>query len=110
MLTLLMVPDTTVHVTSGILPRKSLSLLREWIDEPLKRIMPSLRIGPVLVDPNTIRMPKPVHLGEEQLWTRRDSATTWRDDPIVAATQEAIFPKGSAVAQEGYIRVRKEEE
>lgn len=105
-LTLLMVPDASVHVTSGILPRKSLSLLREWLDEPLKRILPSLRVGPVLVDPDTIRMPKPVYLGTDQLWTRRDSATSWRDDPIVAATQEAILPKGSAEAQEGYIRVR----
>lgn len=109
MLTLLMVPDAAVHITSGIVPRKSLSLLREWIDDPLERILPSLRVGPVLVDPETIRMPKPVHLGDEQVWTRRDGATSWRDDPIVAATQEAIFPKGSAVAQEGYIRVRKED-
>ena len=109
-LTLLMVPDASVHVTSGILPRKSLSLVREWIDEPLARILPSLRVGPVLVDPETIRMPKPVHLGEEQMWSRRASETTWRHDPIVAATQEALFPKGSAVAQEGYIRIRGKDE
>ncbi|HEX5936596.1 MAG TPA: hypothetical protein VFZ75_02730 [Actinomycetota bacterium] len=97
-------------MTSGILPRKSLSLLREWIEEPLSRILPSLRVEPVLVDPETIRMPKPVHLGEEQVWSRRGSETTWRHDLIVPATHEALSPKGSAVAQEGYIRIRGEDE
>lgn len=108
-LTLLMVPDASVHATSGILPRKSLTLLRDWIEAPLARVLPSLRVGPVLVDPETIRMPKPVHLGEEQVWSRRETETTWRHDPIVAATQEALFPKGSAVAQEGYIRIKGED-
>jgi hypothetical protein len=104
--TLLMDPGAKVHVSSGIVPRKAIALARDWIADALERIAPSLRIGPVLVDPATVRMPQPIGLPDEQLWTRRDTPVTWRDDPIVAATQEALLPDVPATAQEGYIRVQ----
>jgi hypothetical protein len=106
MLTLLMDPGTRVHATSGILPRKSISLPRGFVEAALQRIAPSFRFGPVLVDPTVIRMPKPSVLPTEQVWTRRDTPTSWRDDPIEAATQFAYLPETSTEAQEGYIRVR----
>ncbi len=109
-LTLLMNPGSKVHVTAGILPRKSIALSRDFIAEALDRIAPSLRMGPVLVDPKTIRMPRPSALPKDQVWTRRKDPISWRDDPIISATQEALLPDTSPVAQEGYIRVRIEEE
>lgn len=108
MLTLLMDPGTRVHATSGILPRKSISLPRGFAEEALARIAPSFRFGPALVDPSVIRMPKPSVLPTEQVWTRRDTPISWRDDPIEAATQFAYLPETSAEAQEGYIRVKLE--
>lgn len=108
MLTLLLDPGTRVHATSGILPRKSISLPRGFVDKALSRIAPSFRFGPALVDPTVIRMPKPSVLPTEQVWTRRDTPISWRDDPIEAATQFAYLPETSAEAQEGYIRVRME--
>lgn len=108
MLTLLLDPGTRVHATSGILPRKSISLPRGFVDKALSRIAPSFRFGPALVDPTVIRMPKPSVLPTEQVWTRRDTPISWRDDPIEAATQFAYLPETSADAQEGYIRVRLE--
>ena len=104
-LTLLMDPGVAVHATSGILPRKSIKLPRVFTESSLARISPSFRFGPVLVDPNTVRMPKPKGLPEDQLWTRRDTPVSWRDDPITAATQDALLPDESPVAEEGYIRV-----
>jgi hypothetical protein len=108
--TLLMDPGLSVHVTSGILPRKEITLLRDWVAEPLRVLAPSFRIGPVLVDPTTIRMPRLGGMPGEQVWTHRDSATTWRDDPIEAATQEARLPDGAHVTQEGWIRLVYEQE
>jgi hypothetical protein len=105
MLTLLLDPGGKVHATSGILPRKELALARDWIAKPLSVLRPSFRIGPVLVDPQTIRMPRVSGLAKEQVWTRRDTPTSWRDDPIAAADQQARLPDRRAVAQEGYIRV-----
>ena len=105
-MTLLVVPGGAIHLTSGINPRKDISLLRSWISGPLGRIAPSFRVGPVLVDPETIRMPRVSSFDPEQVFTRRTGPETWRDDPIVAASQQALLPEAPAEAQEGYLRVR----
>lgn len=109
-LTLLMDPGGRVHVTAGVVPRKEITLMRDWTTHALNRIAPSFRAGPVLVDPVRVSLPKAIGLAPDQLWTRRDSPTTWRDDPILAATGEAELPDRSPVAQEGYLRARPPED
>jgi hypothetical protein len=104
-LTLLMYPSGRVHLTSGILPRKYLQLARDWVAPGVAVISPSVRVGPVLVDPDRIRLPKVSSFPKDQLWTRRDTPNSWKDDPILSATQEALFPTMPANAQEGYIRI-----
>ena len=104
-LTLLMHPAGAVNLTSGLLPRKSLRLARDWVAPGLVAMSPSVRVGPVLVDPKNVRMPKVAALGQDQTFSRRDTPSTWKDDPILAATQAALLPDDPAVAQEGWIRV-----
>lgn len=104
-LTLLMLPAGKVHLTSGILPRKSLSLADDWVTPGLRRLVPSLRVGPVLVDPAEIRMPKVAALGEDQSFIRRTGPLTWKEDPIISATSAAMLPRMPHEAQEGWIRV-----
>lgn len=104
-LTLLMHPSARIHATSGILPRKSLELLRDWVAPGLGRIAPSARVGPVIIDPDKVRLPKIAAFGADQIWTRRDSPITWRDDPILSATQAALLPDGRVTVEEGYIRI-----
>lgn len=104
-LTLLMHPGGKVHLTSGILPRKSLQLVREWTHTGLSVIAPSARIGPVLIEPGEVRLPKISSFPKDQIWTRRNTPVTWRDDPILSATQTALLPDMPAEVQEGYIRV-----
>ena len=104
-LTLLMLPIGRVHLTSGVLPRKQLALSDAWFTPGLRRLVPSVRVGPVLVDPAEIRLPLVNLLGDSQTFTRRTGPLTWRDDPIVAATQTAYLPRLPHEAQEGWIRV-----
>jgi len=104
-LTLLMHPASRVHLTSGILPRKALALARDWVQPGLSVIAPSVRVGPVLIDPGEVRLPKISVFPKDQLWTRRTAPDTWRDDPILAATQTALLPELPHEVQEGYIRV-----
>lgn len=104
-LTVLMLPAGKMHLTSGILPRKALQLADVWVTPGLERIAPSVRIGPVLVDPAEIRLPNVSSLPKGQVFTRRTGPLTWRDDPILASTTSAYLPKMPHEVQEGWIRV-----
>jgi hypothetical protein len=104
-LTLLMHPAGRVNLTSGLLPRKALALQRDWVAPGLAVMAPSARIGPVLVDPATIALPLVSSFGKDQVFTRRDTPLTWKDDPILAATQTALLPDLPHEVQEGYIRI-----
>ena len=106
-LTLLLSPGGKVHATSGALPRKSLALARDWFHDALVRISPSFRVGPLLADPDAVRLPMVTGLGDRQEYTRRDTPLTWRDDPIVAATQTAYLPDLPSSLSEGWIRVEQ---
>jgi hypothetical protein len=109
-ITLLMLPAGKVNLTSGVLPRKSMALNDAWINRGLKRVIPSVRVGPVLVDPEEIRLPKVNLLGDKQQFTRRNGPLTWRDDPIVSASQSALLPRMPHEFQEGWIRIIEEDE
>ena len=76
-----------------------------WVTPGLERIAPSVRIGPVLVDPAEIRLPNVSSLPKGQVFTRRTGPLTWRDDPILASTTSAYRPKMPHEVQEGWIRV-----
>ena len=104
-LTLLMNPAGRVHLTSGVLPRKALQLARDWVAPGLSVMAPSARIGPVLIDPAKVRLPKVSAFPTDQMFTRRDTPSTWKDDPILAATQTALLPDLPHEVQEGYIRI-----
>jgi hypothetical protein len=104
-LTLLMLPAGRVHLTSGILPRKQLALADDWVAAGLRRMVPSVRVGPVLVDPGEIRLPLVTPIGDRQMFSRRTGPLNWQDDAIVAATQSAYLPRLPHEAQEGWVRV-----
>jgi hypothetical protein len=62
-------------------------------------------VGPLLTDADKVRLPKVASFPADQLFTRRDSPGTWKDDPILAATQTAYLPDQASEVQEGWIRV-----
>ena len=59
----------------------------------------------MLIDSDKVRLPLISSFGDDQIWTRRDTTFTWKDDPILAATQTALLPEDPATVQEGYIRI-----
>ncbi len=105
LITLLMLPGSALTVTAGVVPRQALRLSRAWFASGLERLSPSVRVGPVLVDPGEVRLPSVSALGERQLFTSREGPLSWRDDAILAATQAALLPDRTSVLREGWIRV-----
>ena len=101
-LTVLMVPGGAAHATTGVLPRVRVQLARDWVADALQQLTPSFRIGPVLVDPATVRLPKITALPKDQVFTARTDETTWHDDVIAAATQDALLPDNPPLFREGY--------
>jgi hypothetical protein len=108
--TLLMSPGAAVHVTSGVTPRTSTRLQRSWFAGGLDRLIPSIRGGPLLVDPGDVRLPLVAALGEQQTLTTREGPTGWRDDAILAASSSAVLPDRASVLREGWIRVTPRED
>lgn len=104
-LTLLMHPGGKVHITSGIVPRTSVALSRDWVHPGLSVLAPSVRVGPLLIDADKVRLPKVSAFPADQLFTRRDSPGSWKDDPILSATQSAYLPDQASTIQEGWIRI-----
>ena len=105
-LTLLMNPQSAIHVTSGILPQKEIVLLREHWQDAVAKIAPSFKVGPVLVDPNSVRMPiddmKPNLIWK---WTHRETPSEWVEGPIKRSDSKAGLPHGKMTAYEGWIKL-----
>ena len=78
---------------------------REWIAAAMATLSPTFRFGPVLVDPKTIRMPVPNEIHGTWSWDHRADITTWAEDPIVAATQDAHLRPDPASGTEGWMRM-----
>ncbi|HEY1502142.1 MAG TPA: hypothetical protein VGF88_21375 [Acidobacteriaceae bacterium] len=104
-LTLLVEPHCVVHAISGVLPRKDIGMRREWVAAALAALSPTFRFGPVLVDPKTLRMPVPNEIHGTWSWDHRADITTWAEDPIVAATQDAHLRPDPASGTEGWMRM-----
>ena len=105
LLTVLMLPGSTASVTCGLVPRVTVQLQRAWYAPGLEKLSPSIRVGPVLVDPGQVRLPAVTALGQRQALTHREGPLGWQDDAILAATQEALLPDRASALREGWIRV-----
>ncbi len=105
LLTVLMLPGSTASVTCGLVPRVTVQLQRAWYAPGLEKLSPSIRVGPVLVDPGQVRLPAVTALGQRQALTHREGPLAWQDDAILAATQEALLPDRASALREGWIRV-----
>lgn len=105
LVTLLMLPGSSATLTCGLVPRFSVRLARAWFAPGLERLSPSVRVGPVLIDPGDVRLPAISALGQRQVLSHREGPLDWKDDAILAATQSAVLPDRAYALREGWIRV-----
>ena len=105
MLTLVLDPRGGVHATSGILPRKKIELLREHVATALENMSVTFRVGPILSNPETIRMPLPAEIQGNWSWVRKTGLTVWDESPIVAAVPEPKLSHTPSEIQEGWLKL-----
>jgi hypothetical protein len=104
-LTMLVEPLNSVFVTAGLLPRKDVGMRREWVTDALSKLSPTFRFGPVLLNPQAIRMPVANEIQGNWSWDHRTDITDWADDPVTNATPDAIIPADPATGSEGWLRL-----
>ncbi len=104
-LTLLVEPLASVHATLGLVPRKQIGFRRAWVQAGLAAIAPTFRFGPVLLDPQHIRMPLATDLNGTWVWDYRSDIATWTEDPTVNATDDALLPADPPTAIEGWLKL-----
>jgi len=107
-LTLLLHPQSALHLTSGFLPQKEIILLREHWEESMAKIAPTFKVGPVLVDPTSIRMP--IDDGKPQMqwkWLHRESPSSVLQSEVKASDDLAGLPNGKMLAYEGWLKLNQ---
>jgi hypothetical protein len=92
-LTLLLDPRGVVHGTTGILPTATLAVGPEFYSAALAQMAVTFRIGPLLTDLQTIRLPVPTARSGTWSWIRATApGPTYETDGVLAADARARFP------------------
>ena len=104
-LTLLVVPGTDVHVTTGLLPQKDIGMRRDWVSAPLAALTPNWRYGPLLLDSKATRIPVAADVHGIWSWYRRPDPSSWTSETIVNANATAVLYSDVVKVQYGWIRL-----
>ncbi|HEX7318176.1 MAG TPA: hypothetical protein VF297_30005 [Pyrinomonadaceae bacterium] len=97
-LTLLLDAWGSVQAATGLVPAKTITLAHAELDKTLARMEASFRVGPVLLQPERVRLPTPV--GESGHWRFRGPSTEDAPAPV-APSDPRYFDDKPLVAAEG---------
>ena len=82
LLTVLVNPQGNLPIISGSLPVELLTLPNGPVSEALNGMVTTFRAGPLLLDPDKIKMPTPAEINGKWGWVARKDVTQW--DPETA--------------------------
>lgn len=107
--TMLVDPRGTVNATTGVLPTEELTLPAKFYQDPVARLEIYFRTGPLLVDPEAIRMPRPTEQQGTWNWIQKNDPGTlpasWEADPIAQADDQARFPLQPLQLRDGWLKL-----
>jgi hypothetical protein len=78
---------------------------RAWVQAGLAAIAPTFRFGPVLLDPQQVRMPIPSEIAGTWVWDYRADAVSWSERPATNSTDQALLSADPATAVEGWLKL-----
>ncbi|MFN8714100.1 MAG: hypothetical protein ACK5Z2_14730 [Bacteroidota bacterium] len=92
-ITLLLDPRGLNTAISGVLPLNTIVLPSVFVEAPMSNIEVTFRTGPLLVDPQQLRMPLPTEINGAWSWIQHSGVTTWETiGEIAQANQQSRFP------------------
>ena len=92
LLTMLIDPRGSVHVSSGLLPVKAVGIPSEQYAPALKQMSVSFLIAPVLTSAAQPTLPLSTQAGAAWSWVSHPDATTWVKTPATAPADSASPP------------------
>lgn len=104
--TMLLDPRGSVHAYTGILPVVSAALPADIVEDFIRRLRVTLRAGPIIADPGTLRTPRPAE--DHGVWTWIQAAAApadWEVDRIVDADDIARLPDALLQLREGWLQL-----
>lgn len=104
LLTVLMEPRGVIPTVAGSLPAATVSLAPGPVAQALRAMKATFRVGPVLADPQRVRMPLPAEVRGKWGWIARRDVTTWRgEEPVEAGDGVARLDDTPRVLGEGWL-------
>ena len=105
-LTILMDPRGTVPLITGFLPTKTLMLQPGPVSTALNTMAVNFRIGPLLTDPQQLRMPLPAEIRGSWTWIERHGLTLWTETvPDGANSTVATFSDTPLQLTQGWLKL-----
>ena len=89
--TMLADPKGSIHMTSGILPVKSISIPKDQYKDALKRIAVTFLTAPVLSTENHLKISVPKESGYEWTWLEKTEDRQWQEIPQTVLIEKSVF-------------------
>lgn len=105
-LTLLMDPNGDMPIVSGSLTGSSISLPNGPVSIALENLSATFRQGPLLLNPNRIKMPTPAEIRGDWAWIARNDVTEWQPGKVVVEqTPNATLTPDPVSLTEGWLKL-----
>jgi hypothetical protein len=107
--TMLVDPRGTVNATTGILPTVGLTLPPQFYQTAIAKLEIYFRTGPLLVDADAIRMPRPTEQHGTWNWIQKNDPgnlpASWEADPVSESDDQAHFPVQPLQLRDGWLKL-----
>jgi hypothetical protein len=110
-LTMLIDPRGVVQAHSGLLPTKTVELPGRYVSEPLERMAVTFRAGPLLLDPQAVRIPQPAEQRGDWSWIEATGTGKgeWATAPVAKEDARARLAATPLVLREGWLKFSPDE-
>ena len=99
-------PIGHVNAITGVLPIQQLVLPDAFVGRALNKMEVTFRTGPLISDPDTIRMPLPAEINGEWSWIQHTGVTTWLETTdIEKSVTSPQLQNQNPVLKEGWLKL-----